>query len=247
MPSLLLGSGHRVAASALPLLVATRILEVALAKEERLTPASAVRSLESLARFLDEYEANVVDMNGQTVTHWAASVGNADAIDYAVEQGADLKRVDNDKRTPVHIASLSGHEQCVARLLKHGASADARDKAGATPLYRAAMAGSAGTVRVLAKASPKSVDARFPRTKGTALHTAAYLGHVAVIEALLEVGASPCIRNDDEELPMERFVDEDEDAVATVIGETPVVGKVERQRVIDMLRDRSKRCSKADL
>jgi len=209
---------------------------------ERITPGKAVRDLPTLAAFLDEYDANVFDGTGQTVTHWAASAGNVDAIDYAVGQRADVMRTDTDGRTPLHIAALSGHTEAVVRLLELRARGDARDIAGATPLYRAALAGSADALRALARAAPAAIDARFARTAGTALHAAVYLGHAPVLEALLEVGASPCLRNKDGELPIERFVEEDNDEVAVLAEEPPVVNKESRERVVDLLAARTAKC-----
>jgi len=205
--------------------------------EERITPASAVRDLPTLTRFLDEYEA---------VLHWAASAGYTDAIDYAVEQGADLMLPDADGRTPLHIAALSGHGAAVDGLLQHGARADVQDDAGALPLHRAALAGSVSAARSLAKAAPEQVDARFSRTDGTALHSAAYLGHVRVLEALLDAGASPCARNGAGELPIDRFVEEDEDEVAKHFQEDPVVEDKARRKVLALLQGGTLGCG-ADL
>merc|ERR1712187_691781 len=98
-----------------------------------------------------------------------------------------------DGRTPLHIAALSGHATAVSCLLSHGAPTTLRDATGALPLHRAALAGSAGAVRELVRAEPTTVDERFYRTAGTALHSAAYMGHLAVLETLLEAGASPCM------------------------------------------------------
>lgn len=214
--------------------------------EERITPASAVRDLPTLMRFLDEYEANVQDHTGQAVLHWAASTGYTDAINYAIGQGADVMLPDADGRTPLHIAALSGHGAAVDVLLQHGARADVQDDAGALPLHRAALAGSAGAARSLAKAALEQVDARFSRTDGTALHSAAYLGHVRVLEALLDAGASPCARNGAGELPIDRFVEEDEDEVAKVFEEEPVVEKKARRRVLALLQGGTLGCG-ADL
>lgn len=215
-------------------------------RAERVTPAMAVRDLPTLTAFLDEYEANVVDGTGSTVVHWAASAGAMEAIDYAIAQGADLARMDNEGRTPLHIAALSGHTEAVSRLLAFGASPNAWDATGALPLHRAALAGSAGAVRELTRAAPGAVDARLARTSGTALHAAAYLGHVPVLEALLEAGASPCARDRHGELPIDRYVEEDDDQVSQLLQEPPVVAEAARHRVVAILRGGTLGCG-ADL
>merc|ERR1719461_2471286 len=70
----------------------------------------------------------------------------------------------------------------------------------------------------------------------SALHSAAYLGHVRVLEALLDAGASPCARNGAGELPIDRFVEEDEDEVAKEFQEDPVVEENARRRVFALLQ-----------
>merc|ERR1712217_212454 len=113
---------------------------------------------------------------------------------------------------------------------------------GAIALHRAAIAGSAGAVRALVQSAPKTVDAPFSRTAGTALHSAAYMGHLSVIEALLEAGASPCVRNRDGELPIDRYIEEDEDEVAKITEEEPVVDEASRARVLSLLRSGTVGC-----
>eukprot|EP00929_Paragymnodinium_shiwhaense_P069727 TRINITY_DN35181_c0_g1_i1.p1 TRINITY_DN35181_c0_g1~~TRINITY_DN35181_c0_g1_i1.p1 ORF type:complete len:272 (+),score=49.69 TRINITY_DN35181_c0_g1_i1:67-816(+) len=224
----------------------THCAGIATGKEERLTPASATRDLKSLKRFLDEYEANVVDQSGQSVTHWAASGGSVEAIQYAVKEGANVALADSDGRTPLHVAAISGHADVAALLIKRKAPVQAQDSSGAQPLHRAALAGSADVVRLLTSAAPKAVDALYPRTGGTALHSAAYLGHAPVLEALLAVKASPCIRNKEGDLPLDRYIEEDSDDVAAVLEESPVVDGETRKRVYDLLVSATRQCGKPD-
>ncbi|CAJ1383745.1 unnamed protein product [Effrenium voratum] len=202
----------------------------------------AVRDLPTLAGFLDEYEANVVDGTGQTVLHWAASAGSTDAIDYSLEQGALVNKLDLEGRSPLHIAALSGHSEAVRRLLERRADPTAVDSSGAWPLHRAALAGSAGCVAQLARAAPGHVSVRQHRTAGTALHSAAYLGHVRVIEELLRAGASPCLRDRQGRLPVDRWIEEDHDEVARIAEEPPVVDEENRRAVISLLQEGSRSC-----
>lgn len=104
--------------------------------------------------------------------HWAASAGALTAIDYSLEQGALVDKLDHEGRSPLHIAALSGHTEAVERLLQRRADPEARDASGASPLHRAALAGSAGCVALLARAAPGLVDLKQQRTDGTALHAA---------------------------------------------------------------------------
>lgn len=214
--------------------------------KERITPAMAVRDMPTLIEFLDEYEADVEDLTGQTVLHWAASVGAADAIDYAIDQGGHVDKGDHEGRTPMHIAALSGHVEIIRRLLQKGAHPGIWDASGATPLHRAALSGIEDCVALLAQAAPQQVDQRQQRTDGTALHAAAYLGHTNVIKTLLEAGASPCLRDRKGRLPINRWVEEDHDLVAQVAEESPVVDEENRKDVISLLREGSLACENAD-
>eukprot|EP00439_Symbiodinium_sp_Y106_P037450 s1410_g4.t1 len=153
----------------------------------------AVRDLPTLTSFLEEYEANVVDGTGQTVLHWAASAGKPEAIDFTLDQGALVDKLDRDGRSPLHIAALSGHTEAVQLLLARRADPAVGDGSGSTPLHRAALAGAAGCVAVLAQSAPGQLDVAQRRTGGTALHAAAYLGHVNVIEELWASGATAAI------------------------------------------------------
>ncbi|CAE7208956.1 ANKK1 [Symbiodinium sp. CCMP2592] len=210
--------------------------------EERITPAMAVRDLPTLTNFLEEYEANVVDGTGQTVLHWAASAGKPEAIDYTLDQGALVDKLDRDGRSPLHIAALSGHTEAVQLLLARRADPAVGDGSGATPLHRAALAGAAGCVAVLAQSAPGQLDVAQRRTGGTALHAAAYLGHVNVIEELLRAGASPCSRDHQGRLPLDRWVEEDHDEVAKIAEEPPVVDDANRKAVVSLLWTASRAC-----
>eukprot|EP00931_Biecheleriopsis_adriatica_P066839 TRINITY_DN41092_c0_g1_i1.p1 TRINITY_DN41092_c0_g1~~TRINITY_DN41092_c0_g1_i1.p1 ORF type:complete len:245 (+),score=37.98 TRINITY_DN41092_c0_g1_i1:118-852(+) len=219
---------------------------VAAGSKERITPATAVRDLPTLTEFLDEYEADVQDHTGQTVLHWAASIGSISAADYALEQGGHIDKADHEGRTPLHIAALSGHAEVVQRLLQRRALPSTFDASGATALHRAALAGSEGCVALLARAAPKKVDQRQHRTEGTALHAAAYLGHTAVIQALLSAGASPCLRDREGRRPIDRWVEEDHDLVAVIAEEPPVVDEENRKDVIRLLHEGSRACSREE-
>jgi ankyrin repeat protein len=89
-------------------------------------------------------------------------------------------------QTLLHDAALVGEAELAAVLIRLGADPDAKEAGGHTPLYRAST-GDVARVLLAAGATP---DVASGPTQGTALHQAARRGNVAVVQALLEHGAT---------------------------------------------------------
>jgi hypothetical protein len=86
----------------------------------------------------------------------------------------------------LHDAALVGAAELAATLLGSGADPDAGEAAGHTPLYRA----STGEVARVLLAAGASADVTSGPTQGTPLHQAARHGSVAVVQALVDHGAT---------------------------------------------------------
>ncbi len=70
--------------------------------------------------------------------------GTPQAVQAAINQGADVKAPDVNGTTPLHVAALSNHDPAViAILVKAGANLNAKDVNGCTPM-RARIEGRVG-------------------------------------------------------------------------------------------------------
>ncbi|XP_012659275.1 ankyrin repeat domain-containing protein 60 [Otolemur garnettii] len=60
--------------------------------------------------------------------------GNAEAVQYLLEQGANCMAKSPLGRTPLHVAAAMGRSDCINLLLKFGASSQEKDAKGETPI-----------------------------------------------------------------------------------------------------------------
>ena len=107
---------------------------------------------------------------------------------------AELTMPDELGRTALHNALLSEEKEIIKALIAKGIDVDVPDNAGLTPLMYAADLNDIDTVKELLKTSI-DINARDAFDE-TDLHKAAYLGHRAIVEILLECpGILTNIRN----------------------------------------------------
>jgi ankyrin repeat protein len=124
---------------------------------------------------------------GRTLLHWAAEVGNAEAVALLLENGADHATRDPRGRTALHVVAQNGKRDVAEVLLAAGAEVNATDFApGATPLLYAAGRSDAEFVGVLLEAGGdvNAEDAQGRRPLDVA-------GSSAVSVLLREAGAAP--------------------------------------------------------
>ena len=105
-------------------------------------------------------------------------------------------------QTLLHDAARLGEAELVAVLIRSGADPDAREAEGHTPLYRA----STEDVARMLLAAGATVDITSGPTRGTALHQASRRGYIAVVQALLEHGATMDARDVKGQTPLRRAV-----------------------------------------
>ena len=161
-----------------------------------------------LKALLNPFSIKQKNINGQTILHVAALVGNASAIEPILDAGVDKAEYDNDGKTALDLAlnrtySLI-HAEVVEKLILAGASSteelyrrlapavrssnyNTRNSDGTTLLHFTAHEGYSGFVAFLLK---KNVDVDAKNSSGsTPLHEATRMGHKNVLTLLIEAGA----------------------------------------------------------
>ncbi|KAH7002610.1 ankyrin repeat-containing domain protein [Ilyonectria destructans] len=84
-----------------------------------------------------------------TPLHHAASVGNLDALNLLIRNGADVDAIDKNQHTPLIVASLNDQLDAVRELLANGAAIECRDFEGDTAMASAVKKGHLGIVQLL--------------------------------------------------------------------------------------------------
>jgi ankyrin repeat protein len=85
---------------------------------------------------LDEIELIDVNQNdwaGDSPLHIAALLGDVDAINILINNGAHINARGEKKLTPLHHAFMKGHVDAIETLLSRGADANAVDDFGKKP------------------------------------------------------------------------------------------------------------------
>lgn len=91
-------------------------------------------------------------------------------------------------RTPLMLAVLNGHAECVFSLLSHGASVEHQDRWGRTALHR-------GVGHQRRAGSPSCWPWKPSLISSTISFAQAATGQEECVEALLQRGASVCVRD----------------------------------------------------
>lgn len=91
---------------------------------------------------LHDYGANinVADINGRTLAHQAAALGDFEVMKLLLELGGCFTIPDSDGNTPAHIAALHHNFKVLQCLLDHAPHADLKNFHGDTVLHVAIMA-----------------------------------------------------------------------------------------------------------
>lgn len=92
----------------------------------------------------------IVDEQGSTPVHYAASGGQLHVLEYLFGlPGFSPNDVNREGVTALHWAAVSGKRNAVDYLVTRGANVDAKDNQGRTPLFAAAAVGRADVVEYL--------------------------------------------------------------------------------------------------
>ena len=120
--------------------------------------------------------------------HAAVAGGKLDAVKRLIAGGADLNATDGHGRTPLMIAGYRRDLAAARLLIKAGADLNALDVQRYDLITISAVADHVAMVKlaITSGASPRLVTSPYD---GTALIAAAHLGHVEVVQALIDGGA----------------------------------------------------------
>jgi len=104
---------------------------------------------------------NMRDNCGRLPIHDAAEVGNAEAIEAFLQNGAEVSQGDDFGMTPLHLASSHGYGVIVKQLLQEGSDPNAADYNKTTALLEAAGGAHRNVMKALLEfdADPNAVDA----------------------------------------------------------------------------------------
>ncbi|XP_063965713.1 uncharacterized protein LOC129276853 [Lytechinus pictus] len=126
------------------------------------------------------------DKGGNTALHNAAKRGHTAITEHLVEQGADIKKCNDEGWTALHSASKEGHTDIIDFLISRGIDANIADQKGMTPLHIASGKGHLDCTKRLVCGG--SDIHKFDDGGCTALHIAAKEGHANVMKFLVHEG-----------------------------------------------------------
>ncbi|TGJ85175.1 hypothetical protein E0Z10_g3603 [Xylaria hypoxylon] len=168
-------------------------------KDTLTTPlcVAAVAGHTATVKVLLNYGANAEfrSLIRRTPLSRAAFEGNADIIEFLVEQGkADVEHIDaeNDdqKQTPLFIACERGNSLVVEKLIELGVDPSLPDDKEWSPIIVAATFGHWKTIQTLLDHGV-DIETAGPGGYGTALRYVLANGHIEIFRRLLERGANP--------------------------------------------------------
>ena len=189
--------------------------------------AAELGDLERVKAYLsqDPKQIDLLDAKGQTVLARAVRSGKKELVEFLLAMGAkediyaaavvghvdkvaaflkqDKKLInarDSGGKAPLHWAALYGQKKVMELLLAEKADVNLLDGDGFTPLHWAATFDRSDAVKVLL-ANKADMNLKVQKYGWTPLRLAVIHGHMATAEALLNGGADPNVK-DEENIPL---------------------------------------------
>jgi len=147
-----------------------------------------------VGRFLVDAGASVdaQDADGCTPLHNAAYGRRRRMVQFLLQCGAAVDHCDLDESTPLMKAAFNDGARCVRLLLENGASVSAEDVEGVNAIQKCSFSNAADALKVLLEWEGGKEYINQPDQMGsTALHKAAFNGHIRSVRILLEASANP--------------------------------------------------------
>ena len=189
--------------------------------------AAELGDLEKVRAYLekDPKQINATDSKGRTVLGRADRSGKKELVEFLLEKGAtedifaaaivghtdkvaaflkqDPKLInarDSGGKTALHWAALYGQTKVMELLLANKADVNSLDEDGFTPLHWAATFNQSDAVKLLL-VNKANMNLKVQKYGWTPLRLAVIHGHMATAEALLNGGADPNLK-DEENIPL---------------------------------------------
>lgn len=128
------------------------------------------------------------ESNGYKELFAAVYKGDIKQVKSLLIRGADLQQRDSVGRSALHIAAFQSHDQMVEELVDLGADINALEDDRYDVITIAAVANDPAlmSLAIALGGNPRNVTSPYA---GTAMIAAAHLGHVAVVDILINAGA----------------------------------------------------------
>ncbi len=128
---------------------------------------------------------------------------NTSGLKKLLDKGEDVNFQDDEGATALINAAYWGNLDAVKLLLKHNADVHLKDNDGMSAIIAAATIERKDDNKIIQLLVKNGANINDQDNEGdTALHTAAILGNLKTITALLDNGADPNIKNNDGETPV---------------------------------------------
>ncbi|MGE0009951.1 MAG: ankyrin repeat domain-containing protein [Candidatus Babeliales bacterium] len=182
-------------------------------KDDLTTPlhAAAINGFADIARLLIKEGAhvNLRDKDDKTSLWFGTFEDHKDVVAVLLENKADMYAENKEGNTPF-LAALAHSESILPLFIAAGVDVNRSlhflDQE-LTPLQLAGIWGDAHAISLLTRAGG-DVNAKNKNSGATALHNAAWLGHINAVKELLKLGAHVDIRDNEDANPLHRAVQE---------------------------------------
>jgi len=165
---------------------------------------------------------NLQDRWGNTALHLAVRMLNQKMVNLLLERGADVDSLNNSGDTPLHGLTSSGSRpsildpdimnlfmECIKHLLRAGADPNIRNSRHETPLTKVVRIHQVEAVEAVKELLNYEADPSASSAYGTAAHLAARLGHISILEKLIEFNSDINARDIRDYTPLHYAVEHD--------------------------------------
>jgi len=171
-------------------------MEIETCNIEQVCVAAWNSNLEVLGGLLEQVRKGGVSSTGYGPTHFAASLGNVEVMEFLLTGGVDKNERDADGNSALMwVVSSDGSEDLMDSLVDHGADVNLQNFVGETALFIACARGLEDKVEYLLE---NGADVSIANLDGaTPLHAAAGFGDVAIVSLLVRHGAAVAAGDDE--------------------------------------------------